>query len=245
MNKPPFLLILSCQKNVQQRAVIKQCLTKKNADFLIVTGGDKLIQTDNEVQLPVDDSYELLHLKLVAAIEYVAKLKTDIIKLDDDSFIDTNKLLTTKFDYDYGGFLMDNSMAPYHYHMNRVSTEFAKPIVDKTTYNFAFGGGYFLSKKAQKLFLENYKHTDEYSYHLNGLKGREDRLVGKTLYKFKDKLKIHNGGYWISDKIFSTLNDCVFHSIPLDYLSLLYSKQLPKYHIFNLSKDMTLNCKNV
>jgi hypothetical protein len=240
MNNPPFLLILSCQKNEQRRAIIKQCLAKKNIDFLIVTGGERLIKTDNEIQLPVDDSYELLHLKLVAAIEYVSKLKRDIIKLDDDSFIDSNKLLTTKFDYDYGGFLVDNSKAPYHYHINRVSAEYATPIVDKTTYNFAFGGGYFLSKKAQKIFLKNYRNTDEYHYHLKGLKGREDRLVGKTLYEFKDKLKIYNNGYWINDKIFSTLDDCVFHSVPLDYLTHLYSKQLPKYHIYNLSKDMAL-----
>lgn len=242
MNKLPLLLILSCQKNEQQRAVIKQCLTKKNADFLIVTGGDKLIQTDNEVQLPVDDSYEMLHLKLVAAIEYVAKLKRDIIKLDDDSFIDLSKLLTTKFDCDYGGFIASGLHSKYTYHSDKVTDKrYDSPIIDEQgtpPYDFAHGGGYYMSFKAQKLFLKNYKKSKEYNNHLSFKKGREDRLVGQTLTPFFSKLKIFNNGYWVNDKLFSALNDCVFHSIPVDYLASVYSKQLPKYFILNLSRDM-------
>jgi len=226
----PLLVVISCNKNKHIYKILDLCLSKTNIDYFIFTGGKSFKQEKNIIQLEVDDSYEKLHLKVAAVFEYVSKFKRSIIKIDDDSFIDINKLKKIKFDFDYGGFFADNSGYSYTYHLDKVtSKKYAKPIKDMSKYDFAFGGGYFLSYKALKIFLKNYKNVDEYSYHLNGFKGREDRLVGKALIN-KNIIKKHIG-YWLNDKIFSTLNDTIFHPIDYNKFELLFSKKLPKYYL--------------
>jgi hypothetical protein len=185
----------------------------------------------------------MLHLKIEAAYEYIFKnIKRNFIKIDDDSLLDVNKFLNYDFNFDYGGFIVPGLHSNYTYHSDKVTDHrFDSPITDTPDtlpYGFAHGGGYYMSLKAQEIFLKNCKTSKEYNNHLSFKKGREDRLVGQTLTPFFKKLKIQNSGYYMNDEIlYSALDNIVFHPFSAKKLEILYTKKHPKYWLNRIWDD--------
>jgi hypothetical protein len=231
----PLVVVLSCKKNFEKQAILQKYFANK-IDFIIVQGGSKeTLLIDNILNLNVDDSYELLHLKIIEAYKLIyKKIKRPILKIDDDTFLNIRNFKNYTFNFDYGGFLNSGKTYDYTYHQNKVTDKrFKTPITDSYDYNFALGGGYFLSKKALKIFINNYNKASEASNHLEFKKGREDRLIGQVLHPFIDKINIKNDGYWIERDTasFSAFKDTIFHPIDLQKFNTLISKRNTKFYV--------------
>jgi len=236
MNKNiPLVVILSCKNNVEQQKIITEHL-KNKIEFIFVIGENKEDKLeDNILKLNVDDSYEYLHIKVVKAFDFIyKKIKRNIVKIDDDSFINLKNFKNYNFDFDYGGFINYGKTVNYTYHQSKIKDKrFFSPLTDKKEYEFALGGGYFLSKKALKVFLNNYKNNSEYFNHLTFKKGREDRIIGQTLTPFFTKLDIKNDGAWINrdNLLYFVFNNSIFHSISIDKYIKLREKNNPEFYV--------------
>ena len=102
-NDFPLVVVISCKKNKQKQLLIKEHF-KDSIDYVIVQGGSKkTFITDNILNLKTDDSYELLHIKVIEAFKYIKQFKRSILKIDDDTFLDINKFKKFDFNFDYGG----------------------------------------------------------------------------------------------------------------------------------------------
>jgi hypothetical protein len=235
MKKSPLVVILSCKKNKEKQNFYRSYFSGY-LDYLIVCGDNKKTSLDGDtLKLKEDDSYELLHLKMIETYKYLYKhIKRPILKIDDDSFLNRYGFKTYNFDFDYGGFINPGRTTDYTYHYDKVTDKrFCTPITDTEDYNFALGGGYFLSTKALKLFLGNYRNVSEVNNHLHLKKGREDRIVGKTLYNFYDNLKINNDGYWIDQKklFYSIFNNTILHPLNAEKMSFLATKKHSNFYV--------------
>jgi len=231
----PLVVVLSCKKNYDKQTFLQRYFANK-IDFIIVQGECKeTLLKDNILNLAVNDSYELLHLKIIEAYKFInKKIKRPILKIDDDTFLNIKNFKDYKFDFDYGGFFNNGKTLDYIYHQDKVTDKrFKTSITDSYDYNFALGGGYFLSKKALEIFVSNYNQAPEASNHLEFKKGREDRLIGQTLHPFIDKINIKNDGYWINrdDALFSAFNNTIFHPIGLQKFNTLISKRNTKFYV--------------
>jgi len=163
----------------------------------------------------VEDNYQSLSKKIAKVYEYIYKnyKKRNIIKIDDDTIIDLKKLKKINLDFDYGGFMAEGSYK-------------------ESKYQFAFGGGYFLSYKALKVFVKNYKkYITNYE--------QEDRLVGISLTLSKNKLKIANNGNFLSNKdfnLFTTLFNTIIHPVSIKNIEKAYKSKLKNFFI-RIQKD--------
>lgn len=235
MKTSPLIVVMSCKKNIERQKFYTKYFSGY-LDYLIVVGDSLKTSLDgNILHLKVDDSYELLHLKVIEAYKYLYKhFKRSILKIDDDSFLNKYSFKAYDFDFDYGGFLNSGKTTNYTYHYDKVTDErFRTPLNDKEDYSFALGGGYFLSMKALRFFLNNYSNVSEASNHLNFKKGREDRIIGKTLYGFFNKLKVIDDGYWIDRETlyYSIFNNMIFHPLEVEKMSLLSTKKYSNFYV--------------
>lgn len=235
MKKHPLVVVISCKKNEEQQKLLCNYFLNK-IDFIIVQGGSSENSLTNYyLNLSVDDSYELLHLKIIEAYKFIyKKIKRPILKIDDDTFLNIKTFKDYKFDFDYGGFVNYGRTTDYIYHQDKITDKrYKAPITDSSDYNFALGGGYFLSRKALKIFIDNYNTIPEASNHLEFKKGREDRLIGQTLHPFIDKINIKNDGYWTNrdSASFSAFSDTIFHPVNLEKFNTLISKRNTKFYV--------------
>jgi hypothetical protein len=234
-----LVIILTCQKNKEKQRLVRKVLKDKNINYLFISGGALKNEIHNDtLSLNVEDTYEFLHLKITKAYEFLSSFKTDILKVDDDSFIDTLLLKKYNFNFDYGGILFSSFKGEYTYHADKVTDKrYSSAIKSDLIYKFCAGGAYFLSRKAQKIFIQNYKTSEEYSNHLKFLKGREDRLVGQTLFPFFSSLKLVDDGCLFNFKdIYSVFGHSVFHSIDEQHYELLSNKKYPKFFLNSIAK---------
>lgn len=233
-NNLPLVVVISCKKNKEKQTLIKEHF-KNNIDYLLVQGGcENTFISDNILYLKVDDSYELLHIKVIEAFKHIARFKKPILKIDDDTFLDINKFKKFDFNFDYGGFVNVGPKTNYVYHQDKITDKrFLTPINDNPNfyYDFALGGGYFLSKKALNIILKNYKKNSEYYNHLQFKKGREDRIVGQILYPFFCRIVVKNNGFWIDEELFSAFDSMLYHPVTEDKYSLLLRKKNINFYV--------------
>jgi len=216
-NKDLLILITSCGKNNKKQDFQRELFKNSSLNYFFLIGGSTQSYINRDVlYLNAPDTYEMLHLKIVEAIKFF-KAKHNILKIDDDTLVDINKLKRFNFSFDYGGYIANSGKGDYDYHCEKIiDKRYSSIIKSELKYKFAYGGGYYLSKKAQKIFLKNYSNSEEYYNHLKFLKGREDRLIGQTLFPYFNKLDVQNSGYRFlinkqKEHSFSAFNDSVFH----------------------------------
>jgi hypothetical protein len=242
----PLVLVCSCKKNTNLHEFYINVF-KNKIDFLIILGGesDNFIK-DNFLYLNCEDSYEMLHQKMYLAYTFLYKtIKKNILKIDDDSFLDINKFLNYKFNSDIEGFIFPGNFCNYSYHENKVSdTRFKQKISDTNLdpYLFCMGGGYFLNRKALKYIIKNAPNTVEFNNHLSFKKGREDRMIGQSFSKNLEKFKIKNNGYWIIEDtdnnnfMYSVMSDLIIHPFKKNELEVLYNKRKPRLWALRVKK---------
>lgn len=204
MNKNTIIVVFSCQKNKNKQEVYKKHLTGYN--YIIVEGGySKTSFKDSFLQLNVEDDYNSLPKKVFATYSYLLKKhkQVNILKIDDDTYLDTVRIKKINFNFDYGGM-------------------FYTDIYKNTKIKFAFGGGYYLSNKALKLFVNNFQFY-------NGL--GEDKTVGYILMPFYKNLTLLNSGAHIDgDNIqFTCLFNSIVHPVDTKIISQLTKTKLKNF----------------
>jgi hypothetical protein len=233
-----IILITTCRKNIQKQELLRAVLKNSGIEYYFLLGGsDRTFLKGDTLHIDVIDTYEMLHLKVVKGLLFFRKHKKNILKIDDDSFLDIKRLKEYNFNFDYGGFFHHSGRGPFTYHAEKVTDKrYSSTIESNLIYDFCNGGGYFLSLKAQKLFFKNYKTSEEYSNHLRFLKGREDRLIGQTLYPFFKNLVIKKDGYSLTKHkenfIFSAFNDAIIHPVEEDIFKKMTKYKFPKYSFY-------------
>jgi len=233
-----IILITTCRKNKQKQELLRAVFKNSGLEYYFLLGGsDHTFLDGDTLNINVLDTYEMLHLKVVEGLLFFKKYKKNILKIDDDSFIDIKRLKEYNFNFDYGGFFLHSGRGPFTYHAEKVTDKrYSSTIESNLIYDFCNGGGYFLSLKAQKLFFKNYKTSEEYSNHLRFQKGREDRLIGQTLYPFFKNLVIKKDGYSLSkhkeDFTFSVFDDAIIHPVEEDIFKKMTKYKFPKYSFY-------------
>jgi hypothetical protein len=176
----PVVLITTCKKNINRISCIEASwaltLKNKNIPYYYITSDNldsvPLLKLKNFVE-----SYEQLPTKTFLALEEISKSNfSHIIKVDDDTFLDFNKILPHIFEYDYVGKFNEVSDAPtIHYY--KCKDEFRKPK-KPAPFVYAEGGFYILSKKAVKQVIE--RPISEFINTPDNYRG-EDVIVGSIL----------------------------------------------------------------
>lgn len=230
-----IILITTCKKNKQKQELLRAAFKNSGFEYYFLLGGsDRTFLDGDTLNINVLDTYEMLHLKVVEGLLFFKKYKKNILKIDDDSFVDIKRIKEYNFNFDYGGFFHKSGRGTFIYHAEKVTDKrYSSSIESNLIYEFCNGGGYFLSIKAQQIFNKNYKNSEEYSNHLKFLKGREDRLIGQTLYPFYKKLVVKNDGYSLArhdeDFSFSVFNDSIIHPVNENEFKIMLKNKFPKY----------------
>lgn len=176
----PVVLITTCKKNINRVTSIESSwaltLKIKNIPYYYVTSDNlhdvPLLKLDNFVE-----SYEQLPCKTFLALKEMSKRNfTHIIKVDDDTFFDYNKISPDIFEYDYIGKFNDVADAPtIHYY--KCKDEFRKPK-KPAPFVYAEGGFYIVSKKAVMKIIK--KPFSSFVNTPDNYRG-EDVIVGEAL----------------------------------------------------------------
>ena len=159
-----LLAVVSCEKHIQKRVPYLQKYCINSTPHIIFTGSNSNVYYKNQIILNCGDGYHDLKLKTLKLIEWFLT-ETDkefLIKIDDDCFIDTERL--DVFRHDYAGVVstyyafLKNKMHHLKYIKNKCSHE---QIIDydltvSDDFKYAEGGCYVLSRKSCKLILEMY-----------------------------------------------------------------------------------------
>jgi len=240
-----IILITTCKKNKQKQELLRAAFKNSGLEYYFLLGGsDHTFLDGDTLNINVLDTYEMLHLKVIEGLLFFKKYKKNILKIDDDSFIDIKRIKKYNFNFDYGGFFHKSGPGKFTYHAEKVTDKrYSSTIESNLIYEFCNGGGYFLSLKAQQIFNKNYKNSEEYSNHLRFLKGREDRLIGQTLFPFFKKLIIRKDGYSLSrheeDFSFSVFNNTIIHPVNEQEFNALSNTRFPWYHFSRPSINIT------
>jgi len=209
------LLIYTCSKNADRRAAIESTwLSRVNIPwYYVVTTGDNL---EPSVKIDCPETYESLGVKTYRVLEWFVRSEFDrMIKVDDDTYINSDKLNNLQLSHDYCGFMIKSLLTPTKYHYGKCTDDQLNktPIVyDIQDYQFAAGGCYSLSKKAAKICIDNI-NVDEMISTDRAILTLEDRMIGKCL-RCHD-VTTNSSGSWISRKTnrYSVFNETAFHSV--------------------------------
>lgn len=166
----PIILITTCQwhlsKNEQCRATwLKQC----NIDYKFIFGQGHTQSADDELVLPIGDSYSDLPAKIQTSHRWALEHNYDfILKTDCDVYLSVPRLLSSSFEqYAYSG----NLFWP------------------DARFPFALGSAYWLNKQASEILVET--KLPDYPAH-----GGDDVWVGRTMYEHNIPLH-HDPKYYV------------------------------------------------
>lgn len=190
----------------------------------------------NSVNLQGVETYEALAYKTYKLVKWFLDTEYDgLLKIDDDTYLNCNKLGNIKDNIDYAGFMMLSRNLNYTYHQGKCSdvslNEYCHQYYDD--HLFAAGGCYYLSRRACELIVERF--DDRYvNDSLEGKLTLEDRMVGKLLSGCD--IQTQSSGYWINKKMFrySVMSDMAFHPITPDQMSKIKGCNLTRFTYNNI-----------
>lgn len=205
MNKNTIIVVFSCQKNKYRHEHYKNYLNELN--YLIVEGGhNKDELKDKMLLLDVEDNYKSLPKKVLKAYTFIYNnyKNVNILKIDDDSYLDVKKLQKIKFNFDYGGLVYND-------------------CYKNIKYKFAFGGGYYLSNKALGILIKNFNINTEL---------QEDKAVGYSLMPFINELKVCNNGNHLNEEniLFTSLFGTVYHPVDIKTITQLSKSKIKNFY---------------
>jgi hypothetical protein len=225
--------IFTCDRKINYALAQQAVLNKNNVHYYFVYGKGNSNKLSPYIEVDCDESYLNLSLKTFYSMKHFLTQREDIyIKLDDDVFVDFNKINRDLFDnYNYGGWMVDNTtkqltqeellkIQKFHFYKLKNETEnliVKKPVID---IKYAEGSFYFIRKKLIERILNTY--TREYFINSYSNFLGEDIRTGKIIHELKEpildlKLKndlllnitnnflsIHPVHYFILDKLHNT-----------------------------------------
>ena len=203
------------------------------------------LSTDNDLFLDCPESYESVCLKTYSFYKYCYdNLDFDyILRIDDDTYVNVDKLLQQDITADYAGHILSAKIENYVHHYGKCTDKrFEKPFRDDSESKFCCGGGYMISKKAvgiaingitREELIENYnKNKNAEVLDVYGA-GTEDRMVGRLLHRAN--IERSNCGKWLDrDRLlYSVFNDSLFHPVFPDTMLRISSPEISKYVILD------------
>ena len=251
--------ILTCPKSVdRKRAVLNAWANKIPPDvrhhFIYGKNYQQLCDchTFSDIHVDVPEAYEMLAIKMYEYIKYcVDTYEFDyIVKVDDDSYVDVNKLLEYDVEGDYLGKECKSGGGgkSLSYHIGNCTDDvFNRPIVKSHkdgVYKFCAGGGYILSKRACLVILNSITRQKLDQYHEDYKSGdplghfgfAEDRTIGSLLHD--SNISPKETGLWSGTKLtsreiplFCSFNNSIYHPIDAQLMDRLRTPQLAQYHI--------------
>lgn len=245
-----IFIIYSCQKNLNTRikeirnTYIKDLKLLKIPYIIIVGGSDRDYIEDDVLYLNVPDAYEDLPKKTIKFLKWLYENTSFyyFYKIDDDSYIDIEKFLSTlqyrKFHY-YGKKIKKFLQLDRTWHRGKSKNEIISLTLDKSYSNMSWadgGSGYSLTRFAINKILKTLEKDNGkflYKFYLY-----EDMLIG-TLLGIND-IVCNETEYYVS-KQFRTSADAspvhVWHNYfypskinPIVYVHLDTEKNLKKAH---------------
>lgn len=156
--------VISCQSNLQNRIPTLKRYCYKGYPFKIFTGIGSTQYYDNQIILNAGDGYDDLKYKTIKLIEWFLthSNKPFLVKVDDDTFIDTSNLKYLQHDYtgvlsDYNTFNRNREYYNQYIQNKCVNSQRATckypPLKDFT---YAEGGCYTLSRDACKSIFNEF-----------------------------------------------------------------------------------------
>ena len=209
------LLIYTCSKNADRRSAIESTwLPQVCMPYYYVITDKENLEPSIKVNCP--ETYESLGIKTYHVLEWFVQSNFDrMIKVDDDTYINSKKLNNLQLSHDYCGFMIKSLLQPTKYHYGKCTNESLNKtpmIYDDSDYEFAAGGCYSLSREAAKICVDNID-VDKMIAHDGSILTLEDRMIGKCLDGCD--ISTSSSGGWISRKTnrYSVFNETAFHSI--------------------------------
>ena len=220
-----------------------------NINYYFVYGNckDKItLKTDNDLFLDCPESYESICLKTYNFYSYCYdNLDFDyILRVDDDTYVDINKLLQQDITADYTGHIVSAGLKNYTYHYGKCTDKrYEKPFKDDSNSKFCCGGGYMISKKAVGIVVNSItrdKIIEKFNKNKNANvldvygAGTEDRMVGRLLHGAD--IKRSNTGRWLNKEklLYSAFNDSIFHPVYPDIMNQITTPEISKYVILDI-----------
>jgi len=247
--------ITTHDKNLIMTKLLKNYFSNFDLNYFFVYGEDCKSPISPYIKVACKDSYENLPLKTFFIVEHFLKTKNDYMaKLDDDTFLDIEKLKNFNIKEDYIGVFttQHDSIENKIYHWFKIQNEsfkVPKKIIADTSY--AQGACYFLSKKAAQLVYN--KGKDFYINTPDTYLG-EDVKVGIALndldiikkdikssedlnYEIaEDFLFVHPVHAFVFDKLKNTTNKK--KKDLLNSFNILNNNKIREHYISNMIKNL-------
>lgn len=175
--------------NIKAAEQIKTLFENKNVEYYFVYGREAKQVVEPCIRVDVEEAYENLPLKTYFLVEHFLKSNHDVmVKMDDDTYVDVDKLIADPNGEDYIGFFVTYTKSDKNsiYHWYKIKTESYK--IKKPSFNLRYAEGslYFLSRKAAKAVYdigqEFYENVPEFYI-------GEDIKVGMCLTDTKEFLQ--------------------------------------------------------
>lgn len=220
--------------NFEAASQIKTLFEGKNVTYYFVYGRGAKNKVEPFLEVDVEEAYENLPLKTYFLIEHFLKNTQDdiLIKMDDDTFVDVDKIINSSHKEDYVGLFVKytKSLKNSIYHWYKIKTESYKIQKPSFDLSYAEGSLYFLNRKAsQAVYDYGYDFFVNVPEHYIG----EDIKVGMCLpesqFTRKDITKPHLPFYEISEdfsfihpvhpSLISKLKSCKTREDMISYLN--------------------------
>jgi hypothetical protein len=138
--------------NYEAASKIKSLFENKNVAYYFVYGKNSTKKVEPSLEVDVDEAYENLPLKTYFLIEHFLKNTEEnvLVKMDDDTFVDVDKILNNTHEEDYVGLFVKytKSLKNSIYHWYKIKTESYKIQKPSFDLSYAEGSLYFLNRKA-------------------------------------------------------------------------------------------------
>ncbi|MEM2174560.1 MAG: glycosyltransferase family 2 protein, partial [Candidatus Micrarchaeia archaeon] len=245
-----IFIIYSCQKNLNTRikeirdTYIKDLKQFKIPYLIVVGGAERDYIEDDILFLNVPDGYEDLPKKTIKLLKWLYENTPFyyVYKIDDDSYIDIEKFLSTlqyrKFHY-YGKKIKRFLQLDRVWHREKSKSETISLTLDKAYSNISWadgGSGYSLTRFAIYKILKTLE--TEYGKFLSSLYLYEDILIG-TLLGIND-IFCNEKEYYVSKQFRTSTNASPVHKWenffypskinPIVYVHLDTEKNFKKAH---------------
>lgn len=153
--------IITCEKNLKRAKKIKTRFENTGVEYYFVYSKDPQQKLEPYIEVDCKEAYEDLPLKTYGLVNHFLHTDHDYMaKLDDDTFLDLNKLNSLSLKEDYIGlfanYTLDTKSTIFHWY--KIDNEDYK--IQKKVFElyYAEGACYFLSKKAAHLISNKGKN---------------------------------------------------------------------------------------
>lgn len=154
-----IVYITTYSKRISYAKKIKEIFEHSGLEYYFVYGKNNLTKLEPYIEMDCDETYENLPLKTYCIMDHFLQdlSRTRMIKINDDTYVDINRLKQMTLTEDYIGSFVDypTNLKSQIFHWFKVNSLDYK--VKKQTFNLSYAEGsfYSLSRKAAEIILKH------------------------------------------------------------------------------------------